>query len=167
MWIALQAAVEAYLTGSTWAMVAPLVVGYGIDMPLIEIDLIPGVIDRIKGETRVFWKMIASGNEPPPDFSRDAHVIERMFELDHGEEIDLSRDNSIHDLIANRHRLKTAMKACGDQIEATDAEIKFKLQGASIGHLPGGRKITWKLTKRAGFTVDPASYRVLRVPPPD
>lgn len=166
-WISLQAATEAYLTGSRWAAVAPLVVGHGIDMPIIDVPLIPGVIDRIKDETRAFWKMVESGEEPLPDFSRDADVIERLYAQDEGEEIDLSRDNQIFDLIASRARLKAAAKDCHTQVAAIDAEIKHKMQGATIGHLPGGRKITWRAQRRAGFYTPPASFRVLRVPQPD
>lgn len=166
-WISLQAATEAYLTGSKWAAVAPLVIGHGVEMPIIDVPLIPGVIDRIKDETIAFWRMVESGEEPLPDFSRDASTIERLYAADQGEEIDLSRDNHIFDLIASRHRLKAAAKDCHAQVEAIDAEIKHKLQGATIGHLPGGRKITWKGQRRAGFWSPPSSFRVLRVPQPD
>lgn len=166
-WIALQAATEAYLTKSNWAAVAPIVVGHGIDMPIIDVPIMPGVIDRVKSETTEFWKMVESGEEPLPDFSRDGGVIERLYAADEGEEVDLSRDNAIFDLIASRHRLKTAAKACHAQIEAVDAEILHKMQGATIAHLPGGRKITNRMQKRAGFYSPPSSFRVLRVPKPD
>lgn len=166
-WIALQATIEAYLTGARWAAVAPLIIGHGIDMPIIDVPIVAGVIDRVRAETVAFWKMVDSGVEPLPDYSRDAQVIERVYARDNGDEIDLSRDNQIFDLIARRHRLKEAAKACGGEIAAVDAEIKHKMQGASIAHLPGGRKITWLMQRRAGFFTPPASFRVLRVPKPD
>lgn len=166
-WIALQATVEAYLTGSKWAAVAPLVIGFGVEMPIIDIPLIPGVIDRIKAEVSEFWDLVESGEEPAPDYTRDGDTIERMYSLDEGEEIDLSRDNTILDLIASRHRLKEAAKGCFREVGAIEAEIKHKLQGATVGHLAGGRKITWRQQRRAGFYSPPASFRVLRVPQPE
>ncbi len=168
-WIALQATVEAHLTGSKWASIGALVVDRGLDLHLIDVPLdnMDGVITRIKAEISDFWKSIENGQVPPLDYSRDAEFIDRLYAVDQGEEIDLSRDNAIYDLIANRHRLKEAAKACHQQVAAIDAEIKHKLQGATIGHLPGGRKITWKAQRRAGFYTPPASFRVLRVPQPE
>ena len=62
--VAVQAIQEAYLTGSSWAVVAPLVVGRSIEMPLIEVPLHAGVIEALKEGAREFWALVASGAHP-------------------------------------------------------------------------------------------------------
>ncbi|MEL4069549.1 YqaJ viral recombinase family protein [Ochrobactrum sp. GPK 3] len=166
-WIAMQAVVEAYLTGSKWAAVAPIVVGHGIEMPIIEIPLLDGVIERVRARCREFWDQIETGEELIPDYSLDGDLIERMYAGVEGEEIDLTRDNQIYDLIAMRHRIRADAVEAEGKLAAIDAEIKHKLQGASIAHLSGGKKITWLTQKRAGYFAPPKEFRVLRIPPPD
>ena len=50
------------------------------------------------------------------------------------------------------------------ELDALDAEIKSKLGNATVAHLPAGRKITWRSSKREGFFVGPKTVRVLKVP---
>ncbi len=163
-WIAMQAVVEAYLTGSVWAAVAPIVVGHGIEMPVIDIPIMDGAIQRIRAQSVEFWEQVESGEELVPDYSLDADLIERMYAQEKGEEIDLTRDNQIYDLIDMRKRLKAEAVEADNKVTAIDAEIKHKLQGASIAHLAGGKKITWLTQKRAGYFAPPKEFRVLRIP---
>lgn len=163
-WIAMQAVVEAYLTGSSWAAVAPIVVSHGIDMPIIDIPIVDGAIDRIRDKCVDFWNLVDSGTEIVPDYSLDADLIERMYSREQGDEIDLTRDNQIYDLLATRQRLKAEAVEADNKVTAIDAEIKHKLQGASIAHLAGGKKITWLTQKRAGYFAPPKEFRVLRTP---
>ncbi len=167
LWIALQATIEGYLTGSSWAAVAPIVVGHGIRMPIIDVPILPGVVERLQEESLAFWQSVADGEAPAADYSRDADTIERMYSSDDGEEIDLSRDNRVLDLIVKHHVLRQAAKATAAELAAVDAEIKHKMAGATIGHLAGGQKITWRQQRRAAFHAPASLIRVLRVPPPE
>lgn len=165
LWIALQATLEAHLTGAQWAAVAPLVIGHGLDMPIVEVPLVEGVIEAMQLRSREFWEMVASGTEPQPDYSRDAAVIERIYgEGDKFEEVDLTADNRIPALIERRREARRQAKELGDEVDAIDTEIKSKMGAAHIAHIPGGRKITWKPQRRAGFFVEPKTMRVLRYP---
>ncbi len=165
LWIALQAAVEAYLTGSRWAAVAPLVIGHGLEMPLVEIEIAPGLIDAIKGKVSEFWSLVESGLELPPDFARDAEVIDAMHGTGNGRaEVDLSTSNRIRELIATREAARLAAKNAEAQVEEIDAEVKWMMGEAEIAHIGQGQRITWKQQKRAGFYVAPKSFRVLRYP---
>lgn len=165
LWIALQATLEAYLTGSRWAAVAPLVIGHGLEMPLIEVPIIPGIIDAMRAKSLEFWDMVAEGREPAPDYARDAAIIERIYgEGDAFHEVDLTADNRIPALIAERRECMAERDAANARISEIDAEVKAKLGAAHIAHIPGGRKITWKPQKRAGFFVEPKTTRALRYP---
>ena len=164
LWIALQASLEAHLTGARWAAVAPLVVGHGLDMPLIDIPLVEGVVDAMKAKVAEFWTMIEEGREPSPDFGRDADAIEAIYHADEEAEADLTGDNRIMAMLAERAFAKEAIGKYGKLLDALDAEIKSKLGNATVAHLPGGRKITWRSSKREGFFVGPKTVRVLKVP---
>jgi predicted phage-related endonuclease len=168
LWIAMQASVEAYLTGSRWAAVAPLVIDhYGLDMPLIEVPIVDGLIDAIKDRVAEFWAMVESGREPEPDYARDAALIERLYaEGDDFEEVDLSDDNRIPVLLAEREELVEDLKAAKDRLSEIEAEVKAKMGHATVAHLGDGRRITWETRHRRGFTSPPSSYRFLKFPKP-
>src|SRR5258708_3490433 len=62
LWIVVQGIIEAYLTGAEWAAVAPMVVGFGLEMPVIPIPLHAGILDRLKAEVSEFWQRIEANN---------------------------------------------------------------------------------------------------------
>ncbi|WP_336801758.1 YqaJ viral recombinase family protein [Kaistia sp. MMO-174] len=165
LWIALQATLEAYLTSSSWAAVAPLVIGHGLEMPLIDIPLVPGVVEAMKVKAAEFWRLVAAGEEPPVDYRRDGEVLDRIYaQGDEATEVDLSADNRIPTLVAERAFYRDAIATANRQVEAIDTEIKSKMRDAQVAHIPGGQKITWKPQKRAGFFVEPKTIRALRYP---
>lgn len=164
-WIALQATLEAYLTGSQWAAVAPLVIGHGVDLPLIEIPLIDGVVAAMKEKAAEFWRMVEAGEEPEPDFTRDAALIDRLYGVGDAEhEVDLTADNRIPALIEERRLWHRASRDALARIDAIDAEIKSKMGPAHVAHIAGGRKISWRPQRRPGFFVEPKTLRALRFP---
>lgn len=167
LWIALQATLEAHLIGARWAAVAPMVIGHGIECPLIAVDLLPGVVDAIYREVGAFWASIESDEPPPIDYERDAGLIEAMHSVgDPGEEIDLSSDNRIPELLAEVAAAKADRKAADVRKAAAEAEIKAKLGDAVVAHVGRGRRITWRLRKRADFSAPATSFRVLTLPDP-
>lgn len=167
LWIALQATLEAHLTGCQWAAVAPLVVSHGLEMPLIDIPILPGVIEAIVDRTRAFWAMVEEGREPEPDYARDGAVIERIYAGDASHEVDLTADNRVPTLIAERRERMAERDGAQGRINEIDAEIKAKMGDAYVAHIAGGRKITWKPQARAGFFVEPKTTRALRYPIPE
>lgn len=167
LWIALQATQEAHLVGASWAAVAPIVVGFGIDMPLIDVPLIPGVWEAIREKTAEFWAMIDEGREPEPDYARDGDLIDRLYPRnDPGEEVDLTADNRIPTLIAARRHAQEMRRDCDAAISEIDAEIKSKMGAATIAHIAGGQRITWRTAKRAAFTAPATTFRTLSYPKP-
>lgn len=169
LWIALQAALEAYLVGAKWAAVAPLVIdGFGgITMPLVEVPLSPQHIAAIKERAADFWRMVEEKREPVPDFAKDGKLIARLHAKGDPElEVDLTSDNRIMEVMVQRWHLKQQEKAIKEQVGALDAEIMAKLGSAEVGLLPDGTKVTWKTQHRKSYTVQAADYRVLRCPTP-
>ena len=104
LWIAIQALMEAELTGAKWAAVAPLVVEYGIECPMIEIPLHPKVVETIKTEALAFWQRVLAAEEPEPDFRRDHELIRKALAAEDGSEIDLSQWNELPRTVGSARR---------------------------------------------------------------
>ena len=162
LWIAVQSMIEAHLTGASRAVVLPLVVGYGLDMPVVEVPIHAGVIDRCKTEVAAFWRAVEAGTPPDVDAARDGALLEQLW-TGGADPVDLSGDNAIHDLVAERERLSTDKTGAEKRLKAIKTEILLKLGQASAGRLADGRVITIKSVERAGYTVEPSSYVDLRI----
>lgn len=168
LYIALQAMLEAHLTGAQWAAVMPYVVRIGIEAPLIEIPLdnMSGVIAAMTEKSAEFWQMVAEGREPEPDYARDGALIDNIFRVgDPFEEADLTQELRLLGMIEERAAQGAVKMRAEASISAIDAEIKMMLGNAEIGHLPNGRTLTWKTHRRRDPATGRASvYRVLRYP---
>lgn len=71
-------------------------------------------------------------------------------------------------LLSTRERLKAEAKDISERLEETDKLLLLKLQDddgtyAEEGVLSDGRSVTYYEQHRKGYTVEPASFRVLRV----
>ena len=151
--------------GASWAAVAPLVVGHGLEMPLIEIPLVEGVFVAMLAKVDAFWTMVAEGREPHPDYGRDGEVIEAIYGDGNAEnEIDLSADNRIRELVAVRAMHRAAITHAHKMADEIDAEVKAKLGSAHVAHLGQGQRISWRPSRREGFFVAPSTVRTLRYP---
>lgn len=162
IWIVIQALIEAKLTGSSWAAVAPLVVGFGVEMPIIDIPIHEGVYERICAEVQAFWQRIADGVEPSPDYGRDGALLARLLIQDNGQEIDLSADNMLPALLDERETLKGQIKAHETRCDTIDAEIRAKVGEAQVGRLPGW-KVSLKTQHTQEYTVRARTTRPIRV----
>jgi predicted phage-related endonuclease len=161
LWIAIQAIIEAHLTGASWAAVAALVIGYGIDLHVIDVPIHPGIITRIKSETFAFWKMVEEGREPPPDYGKDAALIEQLFARPEDVEVDLSADNSLPEVVAQYVQLGKDVSSINEERAARRAEILHKIGNATSARIATGR-ITAKSIKRKAYVVPESSYRAIK-----
>ncbi|MCA1776109.1 MAG: YqaJ viral recombinase family protein [Loktanella sp.] len=167
LWILLQAELERYLIGAEWAAVAPLVVDeyFEAQMPLIDVPEAPGLIDAMKERSLQFWRDLEIGVEPPADYARDAGLIERLHaHADPDHEIDLTQDDRVATLIAERREAQASRTDAGKRIDQIDAEIKHIMGDASVAHVGGGSRLKWRNERRTGRWIAPSNGRVLRVP---
>ena len=166
LYVAIQAIQEATLTGASWACVGALVVGYGIDLHLIDIDLHAGIAARIRTEAADFWRRVRERDPYPPDYARDVDAIKTLYADDDGGEIDLSGNEVAAKLLARREALKLCESA-GDtaakERKTIDASIIHMLGNAARGRLADGRVIEAKTIRRAGFVVAPTAFRTVRI----
>lgn len=163
LWIVVQAILEAKMTGREFAAVAPMVVGFGIEMPVIEIPVHDGVYTRIVSEVDGFWKRIAEGRQYDPDYARDGSLIAQLYPQDNGVEIDLSGDNEVPMFVDQLEAARGAKKIAETEEKKAKTALADKIGEASIALLSDGRRISHKTQNRAGYFVNETSFRVLRV----
>jgi putative phage-type endonuclease len=164
LYAVVQAIIEAHLTGGTWAAVAALVVGFGIDVHIVEVPLHAGIIERVRAETAAFWRLVESGKTPEPDYGRDAALIAAIYAVDDGSEIDLTKDNRLPDLVAERIARQADKASADSDLKEINAEILAKLGSATSGRIQGG-VISAKTIRRKSFVVAEGSYRRIHFKP--
>lgn len=165
-WVAVQASVEAYLTGSTWAGVAAMKLGDGgIEVLYIDIPLKPHLIHAIEDRTADFWRRVRDGEPYDPDFGRDRKLVFDLYTEGKGPVIDLSDDAEFGEILQERAQLKQVEKAgesATNQRKILDARIITRL-GNSPAARSGGRLITIKVVKKKSYTVKPQQYPLVTV----
>jgi hypothetical protein len=164
LWIAVQAIIEAALTGATWAAVAPIVVGHGVEMPLIDIPLTsaPAIMARLRAEVAAFWKRVAENDPPPPDYARDGATIARLYGADDGSTIVLDGWNRGPELAAEDETLASGIKELTERRKAIKAELLEKIGSASVATIDGRVFATAKTVKKKPYAVAASEYRDVR-----
>lgn len=161
----LQTVCENFLTSADEGILAVMVVSaYGADMHEFPVPRHAGAEKRICDVARDFWKNVKAGLVPRPDYKMDSEIIADMYPPrdDVPVPLDLSGDNRLMEVLAQRQARKAEIKAAEVEVKALDAEIVHKLSGATLATLPGW-KITNKLTHRKEYTVAAASFPRLLV----
>lgn len=148
LWIVIQAIVECYLCGFEWAAVAPMVVGHGVELPIVPVPLHDGIIDRIKGEVAAFWRLVEEGRTPEPDYGRDGGLLAQLHAGD-DRIVDMSADNEFPSLVASREKISAERKVLDAGWEENKARLLGKLAGAGAARMADGRLLTAKRIKVA------------------
>jgi putative phage-type endonuclease len=151
------------LDAATGYLVVLVVSNYDAELHLFEVPRHAAVEARIKDLAIEFWDNIAHGRRPAPDYTRDGETIAAMFpRQEPGKALDLSGDNRLAKILPQREDLKDTIDGARKELEALDAEVKFKIGDAEAAELPGWR-LTWKAEHRNEYTVAASDRRVLRV----
>lgn len=166
LWISVQAILEAALSGASWAMVAALVVGFGAEVHPVPVPLHEGVVARLRAETARFWASIAAGTPPEPNFAADGATIAGLYPDDDGREVDLTADDQLPQLAAERDVLGQEIRTATAARDRIDAEIKHRLGPHEAARIADGRRITWRAQTRALRFQPPSETRVLRISKP-
>ena len=110
-----------------------------------------------------FWTAVDFGDVPAPDFSKDAELIAALSpEPIEGKRIDLTGDNMLPGLLAERANLKARSGADLARIAEIEAEIKFKMGDAEIATIDGFA-LSFKTQTRKPSFVKASTSRVLRI----
>lgn len=166
LWIAVQANVEARLTGAAWAAVGVLIVGHGLDLRVIDVPIHDGIWARLKAEVSRFWAMVEAGEEPEIDPQRDGAAIAAVYSETAERVVDLGHHNDLPELLIERAALRTREedgREAKERRQAIDAVLIHRLQGASRGALRDGTTISAAAQHRPGHYVPASTFRSVRV----
>jgi predicted phage-related endonuclease len=165
-WIVLQALTEALLTDAAFAAVAVLRVDpYEMPCSILEVPRHAESEARILAAVRRFWDDVAQGIEPAPDYGKDATLIKLLAPREAVPEttVDLSGNNELPELLAERALLKAHITAAKTRCEEIEAQIKFTMRDAAVATGVDGWRITFKTGMVQGYSVPTREQRVLRI----
>lgn len=164
LWIAVQAIVEAKLTGAAWAAVAVLVVGRGIQMEAVDIPLHVQVWRALLAAVAEFWRVTEAGEHPPVDWDRDTSAVLDVHRWTEAKRIDLSGDDTfdlfagyLEDARVKRREAQKSEELCRAHILFTmgSAEVadcrRFEVLAPTVIRADGGaqRSIRIKLKEKS------------------
>jgi predicted phage-related endonuclease len=161
----LQTLTEAMLAEADWAVLAVIIHSqWQWSLRLFDVHRHEGAELMIRDRVAGFWRdYIDTGIQPSVDPTRDEAIVKKLFARDDGTELDLSGDNELPGLLDERAKLKDAIKLNEKRVGVIDTDIKGKLGNHTYARIRDGRRVSWKLQQRAGFTVQPTEFRVLRI----
>ncbi len=115
----------------------------------------------IGGRLSLFWQCVTEGIEPDVDGSEATrHALAALYPEDDGNAVQMSADAVDWD--RDRVRLSAEIKEREAQLKEIDNKLRAEIREASHAILPNGVTYSHKLQHRAGYTVQPTSFRVLR-----
>jgi predicted phage-related endonuclease len=164
-WIVLQTLTEAMLANAEFAAIACLTVDpHNMDCTILEILRNESAERRIREAVKQFWLDVEQGNEPSPDYSRDAAVIAAMVPRSRqGSVADFAGNNEIPTLCARYEDLGDRIRLAEAEKETIATEIKFRMGDAEVATGIPDFHVTYKTTERKAYTVAAKTFRSLRI----
>lgn len=165
-WVMVQAITEAKITGASWACIVVVRLTHKLEFAGVVIPVHDDIWNRLCGEVAHFWRQFDADQPPEIDWVKDAERVMRMFKDARGPQIDLSGDNELAEILAEHaqfKRIEAAGTAAAKERKILDARIVFKMGDAESAIGPGGASISAKTINRKGYSVEPSSYRQVRV----
>jgi hypothetical protein len=167
LWIAVQASIEALLTGADWTTVAALVVSDGgtLELNVIDVELKPALIAALRPKVNDFWRRVRDGDPYPIDFGRDVDSVFEVYRDEDGSQIDLTGDEDVERFLEERAALK-ALEKEGENARvrrrALDAKLMTRMGNAKKA-LMGDRYIVAARIHKNAYNVPAQDYRFVRV----
>ena len=144
------------VTGFEKAYLAVLIGGQRLLTFTIKRD--PEICASIERACTEFWGYVERREPPPPINVSDCN---RMWPTQRpGSFIEATPE--IASAIEVRKMLKATIKSATDDLAFQDLKIKAFMKDAEELRVGGKRVLSWKEQSRAGFTVEPSKFRVLR-----
>ena len=159
-YIQIQVQHEMAVTGREWASVAVLI--GGAEFRYFDVERNDDFIGELVEQCRWFWSFVENDQPPPIEGSvRNLETIKKLHPNDDGSEIALPSDaigwfEELARLRAMESEIRKAKPAVETQLFAA-------FGNATFGVLPDGRRLSLKTTARDGYTVEPTTYRSLRL----
>jgi predicted phage-related endonuclease len=162
LWIAVQALVEANLTGADWAVIAALTVSFGADIHVVEVPFNAAIWEQLNTRVAEFWRCVETKEPPPLDYQRDGEALTKIYAGDNGETVDLTGWNRGTEIATLDAMLKAEISEKDKARKAIKAELLEKMGNAAIAVMDGKTFATARTVNRKSFTVAETNYRDVR-----
>lgn len=155
----IQAHQQMLVTDTDRCRVACLIGGQQFVWCMVDRDEV--LMRKLIARATEFWQRVHDRNPPPPDDSEHSReALEAMFPAtDAGTAMLEAR---FLELDEQRQILKESVKSMQQRLTAIDNEIRAAIGNNQYGVLPNGVAYAWPEVNRAGFTVQPTTYRALK-----
>jgi predicted phage-related endonuclease len=166
LWILLQATAEMILTDAAFGAVAVMSVSpFDLICSIHEIERHPSAEAKIISAIKKFWRDVAEGNEPEPDYGKDKDLLALLAPREASPDsiCDASGNNELPEILNERAILHERMKLDRARCDEIETQIKFLMRDAAVLKGVPGWRITWKTGTRQGYTVETKELRQLRI----
>lgn len=152
---------EMAVLGLDWAAVAVLIGGN--QFRYFDVERNPDFIAELEQQIEWFWGMVTRGEQPSADEidARALDTIKRLHPADNGQEVDLPP--AAAEWWGLLDAARKAGSAADKQKADADAKLRAAIGDATFAVLPDGRRLSLKTTSRSGFSVEPTTFRSLRL----
>jgi len=163
VYIEVQLQHQLEVIGREWGAIAALVGGNRPIVVARRRDREVG--ERLRSEIEAFWKRVQRGEEPAPDFKRDAEVIAKLYGFaEPGKVLDARSDEKITTLCEEYRKWADAEKNAREEKQARKAEL-LTLIGDAEKVIADGYTISCGLVGPAEYTVKRDGYRNFKLTP--
>lgn len=154
-----QVQIQMACTGAQWGSLAALLGGVSfVWRDLLRDDaFLAAAYPRLEA----FWLRVQRREPPEADaLPGTSEAIRRLWSDADGETVTL--DQEAAELVTAWESAKSGIGTQKDTADEKENKLRVLLGSASFGRLPDGSVLTLKVTKRAGYSVEPCEYRTLR-----
>lgn len=161
----LQTLTETMLSDAAQGMIVALVVDtFRWNLYAIPVERNPAAETVIRDRVGAFWRnYLDTGIQPPIDPERDEEVVKLLYPKDNGIEIDLSGDNELPELVQTLESSRQMKRLAEENEGRAKTAIAGKMGEAAVARLNDGRRVSHKTQHRGGYSVEPTTFRILRV----
>lgn len=155
-----QLAHQMIVTGATHGWLCGLI--GDDDLQIREVDLFEEFAEQHLARCAEFWGCVERREAPPVDASNaTTEALNLLYPHEVADEIvDLPLESD--DWTEEIGVLGAEIKSLEERVEQRKNAIRSALGTAVEGITPGGQRWTWRTQDRAGYFVEPKSFRVLR-----
>jgi hypothetical protein len=151
-------AAQMMATGAAWGVIALMVMNRALDLHIFRVPRNAGAEAKLAQGVRSFWQAVERGDMPPPTMPADRETLASMYPQDDGTTLNLTGDNELPGLLAER----VALKGAETRLKEINDAIRVKLGSAKRALLPGW-VITYATHHRNAYTVPEQDVRTLRI----
>lgn len=149
------------VTGRSHAWVAVLIDGW--DFQVRRVDRNDSLIETLTTMELEFWdRHIVGDTEPPITAPVDLNIVKKRYPTVEQADVQV-HPGLFRDLAAALADIKAAEKAATAEKKTIEAQLRNMIGDAGEAYIGDEKVATLHTTERGGYTVEPTSFRTLRI----